>query len=436
MSYIPGAGFKKPLNQLENPIVPDIKKGPTRFQWSGKHWKVDTAQTLLDTEANQQLIEPSILAQSRDHGRDQYGHSSYQEKITVFRMPLQNHYEDFGPLNRLPTKIHAIQPRINPGTAFDSNSAYVVNNSSIPEMSKYITDRISTREWRETFYAPMSGPEDNRDIVEPDLVYSLPIISKSAGYTTQNTKDAYNPKSDYRSEVQKPQTYASAGYTSSNYEQPLYQQTSNELPGGELISNLPARSISSGFSTSHTKDGSTGVEYFELESKTTPYSVSSGYTTMVTQDGEINRDYNLQRKGPATSVSSGFTTQNTQNAESRLEDLEFQSKLSAPTRVLNPSSETGYQTRMESYTSPEMHLKIRENPKVAVAAHHQSSYRDLNSEQQQFKIRTKIQPVKSYNSGLNSGTVKTSGVQSSQIKLKHESMKGVKTYSTASTRKV
>jgi hypothetical protein len=421
-SYIPGAGMKKPLNQLENPIIPDIKKGPTRFQWSGKHWTVDTAQTLLDTDSNTQLIEPAILAQSRDYGRDQYGHSSYQEKITVFRMPLQNHYEDFGPLNRLPTKIHAIQPRINPGTAFDSNSAYVVNNSSVPEMHKYISDKISTKEWRETFYAPMSGPEDNKDIVEPDLIYSIPVHSASSGFTTQNTKDAYNPKSDYRSEVNKPRASASAGYNS-NYNQPLYQQTSTEVPGGELISNLPARSVSSGFSTANTKDGSTGVEFFELERKTTPYSISSGYTSQATQDGDFNRDYELNRKTPWTSVSSGFTTQHTQNGETRLDDLEFQSKLSAPTRVLNPSSETGYQTRMESYTSPEQHLKIRENPKVPVAAHHESQYRDLNSEQQQFRVRTKIQPVKSYGSGLNSGTVKTSGVQNVQVKLKQDTMK-------------
>ena len=35
------SGLKKPLNMIENPVYPDIKKGPPRFVWSRKHWNVD-----------------------------------------------------------------------------------------------------------------------------------------------------------------------------------------------------------------------------------------------------------------------------------------------------------------------------------------------------------------------------------------------------------
>src|SRR6476659_9646204 len=108
MQYIPGQGIKKPMNMMQAPIYPDIKKGPIEFKNSGKHWTVDVGQTLIDTESNTQLLGDSVLAVSYRDNIDKYGQSSYQEKITVFRPPLQNYYEDFGPLTRLPTKIHAI----------------------------------------------------------------------------------------------------------------------------------------------------------------------------------------------------------------------------------------------------------------------------------------------------------------------------------------
>lgn len=430
MSYIPGSGFKKPLNQIENPIVPDIKKAPPRFQWSGKHWTVDVEKTLMEQENNTQLIEPAILAQNRDYNQAHYGKSSYQEKITVFRMPLQNSYEDFGPLNRLPTKLHAIQPRLNPGTAFDGNSSYVDNSAGIPEMNKYISDKIVSKEWHETFFAPMSGPLDNKNIVEPDLVYTKPAYASSSGFTTQATKDAYNPLSDYRSDVIKANALASAnsGYTP-NYNLALHNQTSIEIPGGELIPNLPSTSFSSGFSSNFTRNGESPlIENFELESKTTPYSMSSGYTTPNVVDGKVKTDYDLQRKTPWTTVSSGFSTELIRDGETRLDELEFQSKLSAPNRVINPSSEIGYQTRLTSYTTPEQHLKIRENPKVSASAQYESDFREQNSSTQKFHVRSKIQPVKSYNSGLNSGTVKTAGISSTPVKLKQDALKSNKSY--------
>src|SRR5580698_2535112 len=131
-SYYAGSGLKKPLNMMEAPIYPSISKSYPSFKSSGKHWTVDTGSTIIATEANTQIFDGAILAKSYRDNIDGYGQSSHQEKITVFRPPLQLPYEDFGPLNRLPTKVNAIVPRINPGTTNDAGgtNAFRVNNQT------------------------------------------------------------------------------------------------------------------------------------------------------------------------------------------------------------------------------------------------------------------------------------------------------------------
>ncbi len=67
--------MKKPLNAIEVPTFPDIKKGPPRFQWSRKFWQADPGATLRDTEPFTQFYENAILVQSRDYNKTQYGSS-------------------------------------------------------------------------------------------------------------------------------------------------------------------------------------------------------------------------------------------------------------------------------------------------------------------------------------------------------------------------
>ncbi len=181
--YIPGSGFKKPLNMLENPIYPDIKKGPPRFVNSKKHWNVDVGATLMETEKNTQLFEPAVLAQSRDYNKTVYGQSSHKDVVNkAFRPPLQTYYEDFGPLTRIPTKVQAIIPHINPQTAdFGHGTAgYRSKNERISDVDKAITDRISKGESRPTFYKPLEIPLNNS--VLPNLQNKLPNISATSGW--------------------------------------------------------------------------------------------------------------------------------------------------------------------------------------------------------------------------------------------------------------
>ena len=118
MSTVLGNGIKKPLNMIENPVYPDIKKGPPRFVWSRKYWQVDPGATMRDTEPITQFIEPAVLAQSRDYNKTVYGQSSHKDIVNAaFRPPLLDYYEDIGPLNRIPATTKAIIPHINPSTA-------------------------------------------------------------------------------------------------------------------------------------------------------------------------------------------------------------------------------------------------------------------------------------------------------------------------------
>ena len=165
---------------LETPVYPDIRKGPPRFLWTKKHWKVDGGQTMKQVEHIPQLQESAILYQSYDYGKQQaYGnYPTYTTFVNKeFRPPLQDQ-DDFLPLSRIPRPT--VTPRINPGGAFSNgNSVYSSMNISLPEADSYLTDRVKEGEIRPTFFCPIDVPVDNS--ILPDLVYNVPQISADAG---------------------------------------------------------------------------------------------------------------------------------------------------------------------------------------------------------------------------------------------------------------
>lgn len=409
MQYIPGQGIKKPTNMMQAPIYPDIKKGPIEFKNSGKYWTVDVGQTLIDTESNTQLIEDAVLARSYRDNIDRYGQSSYQEKIAVFRPPLQNYYEDFGSLTRLPTKIHAITPYINPGTAFDDNSTFSSMNNDVQEVTRYITDKITTPAWRNTYFMPMETLPDTS--ILPDLVTNIPTYSLSAGSNVSVNIDA--PREEKLSTVQKPQVSVHSN-TSIPYGSALYDQTSTDVI---LQDTSPMVSGHSGYVTPYTSHIETHLDELELNKTLPTRSVTSGVQSSYTTNGRNSlEDTRLSKTLPTTSVSAGYTPVTLFNGETHLDEMILESHITTKLNVHNKGSEDGYQTRIDSYTSPDDYLKLRENPKVAIATRPVFGYQDnRNIASKKVHFQSKIQPVKSYDSGLNSGTIHRSGVESKSV---------------------
>jgi hypothetical protein len=359
-SFIAGGGLKKPLNMLEAPVYADIKQQPPQFKWSGKHWQVDVGEIMKSTETETSLLGDSILTHSYRDNIDKYGQSSHQEKIVNVRLPLQNYYEDFGPLNRLPTKIYAIQPHINPTTVNDSGgtTAFAVNNTVIQDVDSYITDRISANSWFSTYYDPIDMPLDNA--VLPDLVTTLPNRSVSSGYNTQRTIDAENIR-DYSAKGCKDNITpisAHSGYSYNGlYDIPMASQTSNVVTRVDEYEGNPHTSAHSGYQAPHMFDGETRLDETFLDSKIT-VSGHAGYTP-ITVNGETRvSDIILERNLPYTPISSGHINNYMFDGENRYGDIQLIQHIDSKFQIVNPVSETGYQTRMESNNSVQDHIKL------------------------------------------------------------------------------
>lgn len=172
MSYIPGAGLKKPLNAPENPIYPDIRKGPPRFVNSGKYWTVDEGQTMKDTENHSQFYEPYILVQSRAHASQAYGVSSHKDVVNdAFRPPLRT-FEDDMPLSRQPRE--PLFPRMNAGTD-GTETGFLAQNTTPHNIPHHIEDKVGHGHLRPTFACPFDTPVDNSTL--PELYDARPLTS-------------------------------------------------------------------------------------------------------------------------------------------------------------------------------------------------------------------------------------------------------------------
>lgn len=322
MSYVPGAGIKKPLNLLTGPVYPDIRKGPPRFAWSGKHWTVDAGATLRDTETYTQFIEPAVLAVSRDYNKTQYGITSFKDIVNAeFRPPLSNVYEDSEPLTRLPTKMYAIVPLINPSTAGHDGgtSSYTAQNGRSNNVEKALTDRVKEATSRPTVYCPIEVPIDNS--VLPDLEMTLPQVSAHAGWSVP---------------------FLSSFDDGSIYVPPLDDKLSTPLISGQnpgftvdgnnvmehfqLGYHNPQVSAHSGNNFGFTIDGNDSHQItpvnFNLDYHNPQVVASAGYQTQITFEGE-NRPINLDYHNPQVVASAGYQTQVTLNGENGQLELDY-----------------------------------------------------------------------------------------------------------------
>ena len=302
MSTIVGLGTKKPLNIIQAPVVPDIKQAVPRFVWSRKYWKVDEGRTLRALEGNTQLYENAVLVQPRDYNKTVYGISSHKDVVNKnFRPPLITR-DDVLPQNRLPRKL--VVPRINPGTANDTGGTggFEAQNGRPSDISKHLTNRVKDQEWRQTFYMPISAPEDNS--ILPDLVIKRPNYSADAG---RELNKVINIQEDRDFEIIDKNVLAENKVNfkiSSGNEMPIKIGGSIDSQDIELIENRPSVSAASGFS-GFLQNGSVR-EDFELLDNRPNVSAGSGYSGFL-QNGAIREDFELLDNRPNVSVNSGYS---------------------------------------------------------------------------------------------------------------------------------
>jgi hypothetical protein len=313
MAYVPGAGIKKPLNLLTGPVYPDIRKGPPRFAWSGKHWTVDTGSTLRDTEAYTQFIEPAVLAVSRDYNKTQYGQTSFKDIVNAeFRPPLSNVYEDSEPLTRMPTKMYAIVPLINPSTAGHDGgtSSYTAQNERSNNVESALTDRVKEARSRPTVYCPMDIPIDNS--VLPDLEMNLPSISAHSGWNVP-----------FLSSFDNGAIYVPSRATTDNKVTPNLDAGNNfgvTVDGPNTMEHFqldyvnPQVAASAGNNFGFTVDGDNVMEHFQLGYVNPQVAVTAGNNFGITVNGE-NATPNLDYVNPQVAASAGHSTQFTANLE-------------------------------------------------------------------------------------------------------------------------
>lgn len=398
MPFIPGAGHKKPLNQLEGPIYPDIKQAPPRFVWSRKHWDVDVGATLRDTEPITQFYENAVLAQSRDYNKTVYGQSSHKDIVNAaFRPPLLDPIEDFFPLTRIPATSRAIIPHINPSTVSDNGtSGYLAKNERMSGVESALSDRVSGGQWRPTFYAPIEIPQDNA--VLPDLEAQLPSVSIFSGWEFPKNMGCLSDEWEDKSIIvdEKPSSLLDTGY---NSQIKIYGDSG--LENISLSDNRPNVSVSAGINTPVSLNAETPTP--QLHPNRPSVSVSAGVNTPVNLDAEIHSP-NLHYNRPSVSVSSGVNTPVNFDMESPYENIELSTKVeNIPISVINPGSENGYHERQSMYVSPDEFIVDKRPSYSYVVPGEEPYYREKNELTHQPHFRQKLQPHKSYGQISQSG---------------------------------
>jgi len=267
-------GMKQPLNMLENPIYPNIRKELPQFKSSGKHWTVGP-EVILNHHDETQMYQNAILPVSRDFVTRQYGVSSHRSYVNkAFRPPLIR-MEDTMSLSRQPRP--ATSGRINPSLSNAAGSnIFSTQNSTISNIQGYLTDGIKDAYVRPTAFCPIQqGPLDNS--ILPDLELKL------NGNATKCPTISVAPINSYRQ-----------------------------------------------------IDGETNISYM-LDDKTPSHSYHSGVNNSVTLDGEINSDYNFSSNVPLTSAAAGYESGIYVDGNVNTE-YEYETKLDFGDISVNPTS--------------------------------------------------------------------------------------------------
>ena len=268
--------MKKPLNMLENPMYPDIRKGGPIFKDAKKNNIVDAGRVMMETQHYPEMNNYCVLVQSRDRNKQhQYGVSSHVSVVNKeFRPPLLDPYLDNYSLTRAPVKIKPIHPgTINPGNA----EAYTAPNSGVSEVDSYITDDVKGGAWRiNNQYAF----EKNIEVLLPDLETKIQHGTLSAGFKYRDI-NGINPMEnlllDSKLVTSATSRTTHGYYVNNSYADPFQVRENDKLNGGR----------SAGYETGYRDNNiySNNQSIALDESKITNIA-SAGFTTEYVRDAE------------------------------------------------------------------------------------------------------------------------------------------------------
>ena len=421
-SHFPGRGLKKPLNMLETPQYPDIKKGPPRFIWTKKHWMVDTGRTMAELEHVPQLQEAAVLYQSYDYNSQHaYGkRPTYTAVVNKeFRPPLIDR-EDIMPLSRIPRPT--IIPHINPGGAHPSgNNSFSDQNINIPDVGKYLTNRVKEGQIQPTFFCPIDAPVDNS--ILPDLRTNMPSYSAGAGFKFPTISDR-NMTPDLE-------------FVDSGYKQFHPEQFSGITP---VTLNAPNSSGRENFVLDYTKPqvsataglnnigssvpGTWGMTPTDIETRYNKPQTSAwaGINTHASSFGDGDRykqDMELQYNRPSYSATAGTITRSA-GAITPIE-YDFESKIegSVPSDAgRNMSHVTAWSSENTS-SSIDRRKVYNVRPDVSYMVPSNTRYTTGNElESAEPKFHQKRSALGNYQAQIYQSSIPRAGISTPDLKLK------------------
>jgi hypothetical protein len=201
---------------------------------------------------------------------------------------------------------------------------------SIPEVGKFLTDRVKAGEIRPTFFCPVDSPVDNS--ILPDLELTLPARSVSAGFRMpsigtsplESCPNGQERMANYR----RFDPVGTAGFNpilisapdgraelELEYNNPQISACSgrNTLPGGDTMTvidydleyNRPQISATAG-RRAMAMDGMTPID-FDLDYNRPQISATAGRRAMA-MEGMTPVDFDLEYNRPQVSATSGRST--------------------------------------------------------------------------------------------------------------------------------
>lgn len=406
---------------LETPQYPDLKKGPPRFVWTKKHWTVDTGRTMAEVEHIPQLQEAAVLYQSYDYNSQHaYGKRPTYDAVVnkEFRPPLIDR-EDIMPLSRIPRPV--VIPHINPGGAHPSgNNSFADQNINIPDVGKYLTNRVKEGQIQPTFFCPLDMPEDNS--ILPDLRENMPSYSAGAGFKFPTAADSM---------LTPDREYIDSGYKQFHPEQlsgvtPITFDAPNASGRENFTLDYvnPQISATAGLnSVASSLPGTWGMTPTDIEAVYNRPQISSwaGLNNLVKDNrlGGEQRNLELHYNRPQFSASAGTITR-ASGATTPI-DYELEKKLegSVPADAgRNMSHITSWSSEAAQATID--HRKIYNvRPDVSYKIPSNTRYRDdneLNSAQPHFQQKTAS--LSNYQAQISQSFIPRAGISTPDLKLK------------------